>query len=230
MIQLVIFDMAGTAIEEDNLVYKTIQSTLKDHAIDVNLPTVLGIGAGKEKRMAIRDILEELSPGQWEDPTLDTIHEAFQENLKNAYATFPLRVFPSVWEVMQNLRGRGIKVAFNTGYTRSVAESILVKTNLQIGRDLDALMTASEVENPRPAPDMITALCEVLTIKPELTIKIGDSAIDIEEGKNAGVAYTIGVTTGAQSREQIEQAQADFILDDMKELLTLIPWAEPVKD
>ena len=49
MIKLIIFDMAGTAINEDNLVYKTIQSTLIDHNVDVDLETVLRLGAGKEK-------------------------------------------------------------------------------------------------------------------------------------------------------------------------------------
>ena len=46
--------------------------------------------------------------------------------------------------------------------------------------------------------------------------------IDIEEGKNAGCKYSIGITTGAQNREELEKADPDFIFDNISELLTVL--------
>lgn len=222
MIQLVIFDMAGTAINEDNLVYKTIQSTLIDFDVELNLPTVLQFAAGKEKRQAIYDVLTEVQNIPPEDGIVDTIHSDFKDNLEAAYNIYDMEVFPSVNMVIMELRKRDIKVAFNTGYNRDTAEKILRKVGLQVGKDIDVLMTASDVKNSRPAPDMITAICEFLNIAPEHAVKIGDSAIDIVEGKNANVKYSIGITTGAQTKSQMEKVDPDFVIDDMLELLPII--------
>jgi phosphoglycolate phosphatase-like HAD superfamily hydrolase len=53
-------------------------------------------------------------------------------------------------------------------------------------------------------------------------IKVGDSKIDIEEGKNANCLFTIGVTTGAQTRQQLLEANPDYIMDDLNDLITLL--------
>ena len=53
-------------------------------------------------------------------------------------------------------------------------------------------------------------------------IKVGDSTIDIEEGKNAGCKLSIGITTGAHTREQLEMVRPDYIIDDLLELLPLL--------
>ena len=57
---------------------------------------------------------------------------------------------------------------------------------------------------------------------PKRIIKIGDSRIDIEEGKNANCLYSIGVTTGAQTKSQLQEAAPDYIIDNLKELINII--------
>ena len=53
-------------------------------------------------------------------------------------------------------------------------------------------------------------------------IKVGDSTIDIEEGRNAGCKFNIGITTGAHTKEQLVLANPDFILDNLLELLPIV--------
>lgn len=218
MIKLVIFDMAGTSIDEGNLVYKTIQSVLNGFGIDVSLEQVLETGAGKEKRRAISDIIDALGYDDVTEDVIDEMHAAFKIQLDAAYKTAPMEVFPSVREVIHFLKENHIKVAFNTGYSRAVASGILDRVNVEI----DGLCTASDVKGNRPDPDMIDYLCDQLDIPCNQTIKIGDSAIDIEEGQNAGVLFSIGITTGAQNRSQLAIANPNFIYDDMKEIIPLI--------
>ncbi|MFT6319247.1 MAG: phosphonatase-like hydrolase [Granulosicoccus sp.] len=222
MIQLVIFDMAGTAINEDNLVYQTILITLKYHGIKIDLETVLEHCAGKEKRDAIRDVIEEVNKKRPTETLVDEIHLEFKKNLKVIYETAEMEVFPSVQKVLKTLKEKEVKISFNTGYTREVAEQILKNVNIQVGKDIDVLMTASDVTNSRPAPDMINEICKKLEIPANLAIKIGDSSVDVQEGKNAKCKYSIGITTGAQTRSQMEKANPDFIIDDMLELLPII--------
>ncbi|MBP5507137.1 MAG: HAD hydrolase-like protein, partial [Prevotella sp.] len=48
---------------------------------------------------------------------------------------------------------------------------------------------------------------------------VGDMGVDILMGVRAG-AKTCGVTWGTGSREELEQAGADLIINDMRELLS----------
>ncbi len=57
MIRMVVFDMAGTTINEDNVVYKTLQRAINDHGYHFTLDQVMAAGAGKEKKEAIESIL-----------------------------------------------------------------------------------------------------------------------------------------------------------------------------
>jgi len=50
-------------------------------------------------------------------------------------------------------------------------------------------------------------------------VKIGDTVVDIHEGKNAGV-WTIAVLTGSQTEDQLRAAKPDYILPSIREL----PW------
>jgi phosphoglycolate phosphatase-like HAD superfamily hydrolase len=54
-------------------------------------------------------------------------------------------------------------------------------------------------------------------------VKIGDSCIDIEEGKNAGCLLNIGITTGAQTETQLMEAKPDYIVHSLTALLDILP-------
>lgn len=121
---------------------------------------------------------------------------------------------------MKELRARDIKVALNTGYSRQVATGLLEKMNWLPGVEFDALITADDVTNGRPAPDMIELAMEKTGIHDSSKVlKAGDSAIDIEEGKNAHCGFTVGVTTGAQTREQLAAASPTLVLDHLADIL-----------
>ncbi|HRI28294.1 MAG TPA: HAD family hydrolase, partial [Chitinophagales bacterium] len=57
MIKLVVFDMAGTTINEHNVVYKTLHIVINQNGYTFTLNQVLEQGAGKEKKQAIADTL-----------------------------------------------------------------------------------------------------------------------------------------------------------------------------
>ena len=88
---------------------------------------------------------------------------------------------------------------------------------------MDEIVTASDVLHTRPFPDMIFFAMESLGIYDgKLVMKVGDSQIDIEEGKNAGCAVTVGVTTGANTRDQLVAAKPDFVIDQLSEILNVL--------
>lgn len=113
----------------------------------------------------------------------------------------------------------GVKIAFNTGYERRTAEQLMGRLKWVVGRDIDAMITASDVAKGRPHPDaIIKAMADLGILEPTEVLKAGDSAIDIEEGKNANCSITVGVLSGAQNRSQLEAANPTYILDSVVDL------------
>ena len=215
--KLVVFDMAGTTVNEDNVVYKTVQKALSNAGVDVSLDQVLEHGAGKEKYQAILDIVEQVNV------TVDAkeVHARFKEMLKQAYADVEVTTYEGVEQLFETLRSHGVKVVLNTGYDSNTAQSLLQKLGWKPGDQIDALITADDVEVGRPSSEMIDKAMFNIT-DPEQVLKAGDSEIDIEEGKNANCGITVGVLTGAQTREQLEKANPTYILEslsDLKEIL-----------
>lgn len=219
-IQLVVFDMAGTTVDEDNVVYKTLRDAINDQGFNCSLEHVLMVGGGQEKKQAIRDLLagEGVEKADLESMA-NTAYRRFITNLEQAYLNLQVMPCPGSETVFSQLREQGIKVALNTGYQRKTATSLLQKLGWQVGEQIDLMVTASDVTNSRPAPDMILLAMEKLGIdQPEYVVKIGDTAIDVEEGQQAGCGLCFGVLGGAQNREQIARANPDGILEHLSEL------------
>ena len=111
----------------------------------------------------------------------------------------------------------------NTGYDRKTACSLLDQLNWTLDKEYDLLVTADDVERGRPYPDMILLAMKKMGIElSSSVIKIGDSAIDIEEGKAAGCRLSLGVTTGAQTKEQLQTADPSDIIQSLTEIKEML--------
>ena len=220
-IEMVVFDMAGTTINEQNIVYKSLHKSINKFGIDVSLDLVLSIGAGKEKHQAIKDILVHLDI--LDSDKSELIFEDFKQLLDQEYLVCTVTPIEGIEDVLSNLKKDNIKIVLNTGYNSTVANTLLEKLNWKKNEQYDALITADDVERGRPFPDMITKAMQLFDIKDaSKVLKAGDSAIDIEEGKNAKCGITIGVLSGAQTRQQLEIAKPDYILNSLASLYNLV--------
>jgi phosphonatase-like hydrolase len=221
MVQMIVFDMAGTTVDEDNMVYKTLQKAIDHHGYTFSLEKVLAEGAGKEKQEAVKSIL---ALNQVDDPSLsDKIYQHFLLLLDEAYQYLDVRPQPNALEVFHRLKENKITVVLNTGYNRATALKLIEKLGWVLGQDYDGLVTASDVHKNRPDPDMILlAMQKFGIIDPKEVIKVGDSFIDIQEGQRAGCLLSIGITTGAHDYKQLQLARPDYIIDDLLELLPIV--------
>ncbi|XCF06931.1 phosphonatase-like hydrolase [Tamlana crocina] len=216
-IKMVVFDMAGTTINEKNVVYKTLFKAIGNYTSAVSLNLVLKLGAGKEKHQAIKDILKFLELDQ--EINSETIFNEFKIMLDKAYRELDVAPIKGVEEVLLKLRKNNIKVVLNTGYNKLVANKLLTKINWKLDMHYDALVTADDVIDGRPNPDMIFKAMEIFNINDaKQVLKAGDSAVDIQEGKNANCGITVGVLSGAQTKDQLESAHCDFILESLADL------------
>jgi len=221
-IQCVVFDMAGTTVNEDNIVYKTLQAAINHYNVPVDLNHVLLYGAGKEKFQAIKDIISN-SPYELDEKAQIEVFNYFLAQLDIAYTNFDVTPMPGAELVFAALKQSGVKVVLNTGYNRATAENLLKKLGWAEGQQIDLLVTASDVPHNRPMPDMILYAKNKLQIADtKQMVKIGDSCIDIEEGKNAGCLLNIGITTGAQTETQLMEAKPEYIVHSLSALLEIL--------
>lgn len=223
---MIVFDMAGTTVDEDNVVYKTLQDAIVHYSCPVTLAQVLEFGAGKEKLQAIIDILENTG-FKVNSENIDLIFTYFNDMLAKNYDTLNVKPLPDVERTFKELKERNIKVVLNTGYNRKTAESLIVKLGWEESNQFDLLITASDVNNNRPQPDMILlAMSKLSILDPKKVIKVGDSTVDVQEGQNAECLLSIGITTGAHTHEQLREADPDFIIDNVSELIGIIDYLD----
>ncbi|HWU32919.1 MAG TPA: phosphonatase-like hydrolase [Marmoricola sp.] len=220
--ELAALDMAGTTIDEDGIVYRTLEETVAE-AIGHDIPAeVMAAWKGTAKDEALVGILTDLDEDT-SAPRIGTLYGEFSQLLKAAYRATPPKPIAGVPEAIAELRSRGVKVALQTGYDLEVASLILDAVDWEVGRDIDALITSDVVPASRPAPYMIFRAMEALGVTDvRRVLAAGDTPNDLGAGWNAGVGFVVGVTTGAFSAEQLAAYQHTHILGSTAELPTLL--------
>jgi phosphoglycolate phosphatase len=117
---------------------------------------------------------------------------------------------------LSQLREHGLHTALATNDERKDTEAIL--NHLGMESLFDILLCAGEVNQPKPHPETIFAICRQLGIDPKETVMVGDSVADMMTGKGAGVALTVGVLEGGVTpREELEKV-ADLVVNSVQDL------------
>lgn len=219
---LAALDMAGTTIDENEIVYRTLEETAAAAAGGPVPPEVMARWKGTAKDEALVGILGELgtdvSPAR-----IEQVYDGFHARLVAAYDATPPRPIDGVPEALAGLREHGVKVALQTGYDREVAQLILDAVGWKVGVDIDALITSDTVPASRPAPYLIFHAMEATGVTDvRRVLAAGDTPNDLGAGTNAGAGFVVGVTTGAFTSEQLAAHPHTHILDSAAELPGLL--------
>lgn len=222
-IQLVVFDMAGTTVKDENYVGLAFQKAMESRHYLVPIKDINPI-MGYEKPLAIKMMLERYEPEQHKitEDLIQEIHQDFVKNMLWFYRTSDqIQALPQAEETFIALRHKGIKIGLDTGFSKNISDVIIERLNW---RDkVDIVVASDEVANGRPYPDMIQKMMAQLQVNdPSQIAKVGDTEVDINEGKNAGCKYVIGITTGAFTKEELLPYQPTHIIDNIAEVLSII--------
>jgi phosphoglycolate phosphatase-like HAD superfamily hydrolase len=76
----------------------------------------------------------------------------------------------------------------------------------------------------KPSPEPLLKICNDLNINPVKALIVGDSEMDVQCGKNAGIK-TCAVTYGYRTTEELEKSQPDFLIDNIMELEQIINYS-----
>ena len=229
MIKLVVFDMAGTTIEDDNVVEDAFFNSTRDTGLDIKRSQIKAV-QGLPKRKAIQSLwtLKVTDPAEIERKT-DITYDQFRGNLENHYLTYGARPARGAIYCFHWLREHNIRIALTTGFYRKVCNIILEKLDWNKGLDenylgsqsslIDLSLTPDETGKGRPYPDMIKMAMKRLDIyDPIEVVKVGDTPVDIQAGQAAECLLNIGVTGGAHSYSELMQCKPNYVLDSLDQL------------
>ena len=220
-ISLLVCDMAGTIIKENNIIYKTMATTLAQIGYPAS-KTEQETWPGLEKRQVLYNHIKKHYGKEVNPICITPIVDKAEKILKTELETTYFKhnnislIDDSVIDLFDNLRINGIKIALNTGYSKAIQDQIIDHFNLH--NKVDDYISSEEVNYGRPFPYMIHRLMErndVPSIKN--VAKIGDTVNDMLEGENAGCALKIGVLTGKDNKENLLK-YGDVVINKITDL------------
>ncbi|MDN8660439.1 HAD hydrolase-like protein, partial [Staphylococcus aureus] len=73
------------------------------------------------------------------------------------------------------------------------------------------------VANPKPAPDVVIAFCDLTGLKPSEIAMVGDNRHDLDMARAGGCGLAVGVLSGTGTRESLAPL-ADVVLASVADL------------
>lgn len=215
MIRLIIFDFDGTLGDTRRNIVTTMQMTIRE----TGLPARTDHECASTIGLPLDGCFEALYPDESKDTILlctDTYRRIFQENLQ----TMKPQVFPKVRETLQALKEQGLTLTIaSSRWHKSLSE---LTHDLQIAEYISYLVGADDVVKAKPDPEPVLKTLSAMGFKASEALVVGDMNVDILMGRNAG-AKTCGVTYGNGTKQELEEAGADYLIDSIDELLTVPP-------
>lgn len=224
-IDLVVLDMAGTTVQDDDAVNRCLCAALAGMGVGVTRDEVNEV-MGMPKPVAIALLLERRKYSGKPAPAaeVDSIHGDFLRRMIAFYRTDPaVREIDGASEVLRQLRRAGLKLALDTGFSRDIVDAILKRLGWAGKELLHATVASDEVARGRPHPDLVLRAMELTGITDARRVaKVGDTPSDLQEGRAAGCGLVIGVTNGSHTREQLAPHPHTHLIDNLRELPSLV--------
>jgi phosphonatase-like hydrolase len=222
-IKLVVFDMAGTTVRDRGDVNRCLRDALSAVGLEVT-PAAVDAVMGLPKPEAIRLLINESALRDRLRDRVDTIHRDFVARSVRFYESDPsVAEVPGASRVFAVLKGSGIRVALDTGFSRTITDTILARLGWRLSPLIDATVSSDEVARGRPYGDMIIELVHRLQIaSPAHVAKVGDTPSDLLEGHDAGCGLVVGVVGGTHTREQLEPYPHTHLIETIADFPALL--------
>ncbi len=148
----------------------------------------------------------------------DKLLEIFREYY-SAHFLDKTKLYPGIWEALQALSQRGVKLAIATNkpeeFAVQIAEKLLSEFNFV------KVLGGCSYRPKKPDTAILVEIFAALPDEENRVFMIGDSAVDIKLGQNAGVE-TIGCTWGFRGRQELEEAGADHIAETADDIVQYV--------
>ncbi len=209
----VLFDMDGVLIDSEEYMAKTGVRALRDYGIEAKESDFAEfVGCGENRYVG--GVAEKYGV-PYRTEMKDHLYACYGEHVAEE-ANIP----EGVLDVLHTLREKGYKLA-----VCSSADRIKVLMNLSaIGAEeslFDNLVTGTDIQNPKPDPEIYLTGAASLGLKPDECIVVEDAPSGIRAAHAAGME-AIGLATSFPADYLREQAAPEYLLPDLKSILTML--------
>lgn len=212
-IKAVILDFDGTMGDTQDLIVRTMQQTIQQLGLpsrtDEQCAAMIGLPL-KHTFTTLIEMSEEMG-----ERCAELYRRLFNEN--NVPGAVP--VFPNVLDTVRMLHERGLILTIASARRRDTLVEFLESMNLM--QYIPYVISASDIENAKPAPDMVLKTLEDYHLSADEAIVVGDTKYDIEMAHRAGVK-AVGVTYGNGTVEELRAYGSEYIIDDFAQLLDIV--------
>ena len=161
-----------------------------------------------------RTIGKTLPTGVTDTDTLETFRKEYVKEA-DQHMTVNTRLFPETGKVLHSLKNNGATIGIiSTKYRYRILE--LVGKVFPEGF-FNIIVGGEDVKTPKPSPEGLNIAIERLQTDKATTLYIGDSTVDAETARNAGVDFA-GVLHGMTTREELAVYPHVSIADTLEEL------------
>ncbi|MGK0204028.1 MAG: phosphonatase-like hydrolase [Planctomycetota bacterium] len=210
-LDLFVFDLAGTTVVDDDHVLRSFLQAASAFDLPVTREE-LQSRMGWHKVKVFASLLRERGRDPEPAPAMAA---QFEVEFAALAASEPLRPTLGAQETLAALEAGGVKVAFNTGFTRNTANVVLDAMGWQ-----DRVSVASdEVTAGRPAADLIQSAMAACQVDDPARVGVaGDTPADLLAGKAANAGMVVGLGCGTHSLDELREHPHTHLLDDLTTL------------
>lgn len=209
-IRAVLFDFDGTLADS----YAAITASVNHVRAHYGLPPLTAAQVRPHVGRGAGHLLKACVPGT----DLDANTRLYREHHPSVLIS-GTHLLPGAADTLRELHGRGLVLGVCSNKPVQFTKTLV--TALGIAGYLTAVIGPEDVARPKPAPDMLLEGLKRLAVPAAEALYVGDMTVDIETARGAGVRVWV-VPTGSDTRQALESAEPDRLLDDLPQLPPLI--------
>lgn len=229
MKKAVIFDLDGTLADTLTSIAYCANRALSDMGFPVigekeTYKRMVGNGARMQMVRALRmvgdaegaEIGEPDADGFLTSPVhTEAVLERYMAYFKKD-CTYQVKPYEGISELLQKLKERGVKLAVFSNKPDENAKRVV---DTLFGEGYFSIVQGQVPElRKKPAPDGVFEILNRLCLKKEDVLYVGDSSVDMDTGRAAGVR-TVGVLWGFRTRQELLEHGADALIERPAEVL-----------
>ncbi len=212
--KVIIFDFDGTLCDTRSNIIIAFRATMEHLGLDMRDEETCGATIG----LTLRDGFKSMYP-DFDDAKIDYCVETYRQIFAERRKELMPDLFPGVKETLEALRKRGYRMTIAT--SRLTDSLMLFMRHHGIDHYFEYAVGSDSVAHHKPHPEPALKTLRELNIAPSEAIMVGDMPVDIAMAHNAGIR-AIGVDYGNATREELEAAEADWIVDSITKIVEII--------
>lgn len=209
-IRLAVFDLDGTLLDAFEDITKAANHVRTHCGLEALSLSEVKLHVGHGARQLVEGVLPPES-------TPELIEDCYRRLISYYYelTDSTAHLYDGVEETLRQIKGAGIITAVASNKPHEI--SLQVVAGMGLSELIDDVIGEQDNIPRKPAPDPLLYLMKRHGVAPESTIMVGDTEIDIQCAKAAGVRVAC-VTYGQYNALHLEAYEPDFIADTFSDI------------